>query len=277
MPRGLHACLSAVIAAAVALPAAPSLAGTSLTGFKAVYDLALAHGAELAGLASVTGRTVTEFRGSACAGYMTSFRFVTRTTSDEGKVLIDDIRSTSFETPDGYYEFENEIYSGDTLTRRSAGTAERDEHATTVKLTAPAERTFDIAADVVFPAEQVVRVIDGALAGENFLAFPLYDGTEEGETVYGTSTVIGAASTAGDDLGTETAVADAGFAALRHWPVTISYFQGDSRTEMTPVYTMSLILYENGISRALKLDYGAYTLTGTLTHLEVLPSGSCPE
>lgn len=259
------------------LTAAPSAAGTNLTGFKAVYDLALAPGADLAGLASITGRTVTEFRGSHCAGYMTNFRFVTRTTSDEGKVLIDDIRVTSFETPEGYFEFENEIYSGNALTRRISGTAERDEHATTVKLTVPAERTLDIGADVVFPAEQVARVLEAARAGENFLAFPIYDGSEDGMTVYGTSTVIGAPSTAIDDLGAETALADAGFAALRHWPVTISYFKGDSRTEMTPVYTMSLILYDNGISRDLELDYGAYTLTGTLTHLDVLPSGSCPD
>lgn len=276
MPQGLLLPFAAVVAVA-AIGGGHAEAGIALAGYKAVYDLALAPGADLPGLANVAGRTVTEFRGSSCAGYMTNVRFVTRTTSDEGKQLVDDVRATSFETPEGYFEFENDIYSGERLSSRAAGTAERGEHETTVKLTDPGERVFDISADAVFPTEQVVRVIEAAIAGENFLAFPLYDGTEEGETVYGTSTVIGAVSTAADDLGAETVVADAGMAGMRHWPVTIGYFKGDSRTEMTPAYTMSLILYENGITRDLKLDYGAYALIGKLTHLEVLPSGACPE
>jgi hypothetical protein len=50
--------------------------------------------------------------------------------------------------------------------------------------------------------------------------------------------------------------------------VTISYFtQGDG--DRTPVYTISFELYENGISRALKLDYGDFALKGDLQSLQV--------
>lgn len=265
-------------AAAVLAGAAPAAAAVSLVGYKAVIDLSLAPGAELPGIASLSGRSVTEFSGSGCAGYTTKVRFVTRTATEQGKVLIDDIRGTSFESTDGYFEFENEVYSGEALASRSVGTAVRDDHGVVVELTEPHEQTIDLPADTVFPTEQVMRVVEAAQAGGKFASFPIYDGTDSGETYYQTSTVIGAASTSGDDLGPETALAEAGLATVPHWPVTIGYFTSkDEASEMTPAFTMSLVLYENGITRDLKIDYGPYALVGKLTHLEVLPSEPCPE
>jgi hypothetical protein len=34
-------------------------------------------------------------------------------------------------------------------------------------------------------------------------------------------------------------------------------------------------MYENGISRALKLDYGDFVIDGKMTSLEVLPAKGC--
>jgi hypothetical protein len=268
-------------AIAVFLPAvgvaAPASAGVPLANYRSVHDLNLAGGAELAEIGSMKARLVTEFTGSRCAGYTTKMRFVTRSTGDEGAARTDDVRSVMFETADGFYEFTHETYSEDGLVDVSAGTAERGEAGVTVRLTEPEEKSFDLDAETAFPTEQVVRVLAAAVAGKRFVAFDLYDGTEGGESVYGTSTVIGAATTAADDLGVETSVADAGFAAQRHWPVTISYFPQSAGTAMTPDYTMSLIVYENGVSRDLKLDYGTFALAGKLTQLEMLPVPPCAE
>lgn len=264
--------LAAVFAAGFANSAA---AGMALVGYKAVFDLTLAPGAELPGIADVKGRSVTEFRGSECAGYSTVARFVTRTTTDQGKSLIDDIRATTFESTDGYFEFENDVYSNEARASRSVGIATREADAASVALTEPKELTIDLPAGVVFPTEQVVRVRDAAVAGEKFVAFPLFDGTDDGQTSYQTSTVIGPPSVAGDDLGVEKVVADAGFETMRHWPIQIGYFKGDGVGDETPAFTMSLIIYENGITRDLKLDYGTYQLVGKLTHLEVLPAEPC--
>ena len=34
-------------------------------------------------------------------------------------------------------------------------------------------------------------------------------------------------------------------------------------------------MYENGISRALKLDYGDFVIDGKMSSLEVLPAQAC--
>jgi len=62
------------------------------------------------------------------------------------------------------------------------------------------------------------------------------------------------------------------------WPVTISYFeknkQADS-SEQTPAYAIGFELYENGISRALTLDYNDFVVTGKLTSLEIKDKKPC--
>ena len=69
----------------------------------------------------------------------------------------------------------------------------------------------------------------------------------------------------------ETSRGNAGaFAKTAFWPVTISYFNENSKTDALPVYRMSFKLYENGITRDLTMDYGDFVLTGKLAKLEML-------
>ena len=61
------------------------------------------------------------------------------------------------------------------------------------------------------------------------------------------------------------------------WPVTISYFDPTKKVvgEQTPVYTMSFDLYADGISGNLSLDYGDFSLKGTMASLDFLPQTQC--
>ena len=66
--------------------------------------------------------------------------------------------------------------------------------------------------------------------------------------------------------------------ALTRWPVTVSYYDRDARTnsgEQTPVYAMSFELYENGVSRKLVLDYNDFVITGALGKFEVKDTRPC--
>ena len=69
-------------------------------------------------------------------------------------------------------------------------------------------------------------------------------------------------------------------AKLTRWPVTISYFEQESEKkqqtgEQTPVYSIGFELYENGISRALTLDYPDFTISGKMTSLEMKKETPC--
>ncbi len=66
---------------------------------------------------------------------------------------------------------------------------------------------------------------------------------------------------------------------MPRWPVTISYFEKKrdrKTTEQTPTYAISFELYQNGISRALSLDYNDFIVIGKLTSLEMREAKPCP-
>jgi hypothetical protein len=59
---------------------------------------------------------------------------------------------------------------------------------------------------------------------------------------------------------------------MTRWPVTVSYYDRDAKRaegEQTPVYAMSFELYENGVSRALVLDYNDFVIAGALGKFDV--------
>lgn len=266
----------AVVAVFAIVPPLAASAAVPLANYRSVYDLGI-DSVELSESSRLKSRMVTEFTGSACAGYTTRIRFVTRSVNDSGKASVEDTRSMMFESPDGFFEFTHETFSDEKLAKRTVGSAVRKDGKVTVTLTEPEEKTFVLTGDIAFPTEQVTRMIEAGAAGQKFVAFDLYDGTDGGEVLFGTANVVGAPTTAADDLGSETAVADAGFAAMRHWPLSVSYFRRPGGTEMTPDYTMTIVAYENGVSRDVRLDYGTFALSGKLTGLEMLPTPACPE
>ena len=57
----------------------------------------------------------------------------------------------------------------------------------------------------------------------------------------------------------------------------LSYFEGKEKdkSEQTPAYTLGFELYENGVSRALRLDYGNFALKGELKSIEFLKPTRC--
>jgi hypothetical protein len=58
--------------------------------------------------------------------------------------------------------------------------------------------------------------------------------------------------------------------------VTISYFdRAHQGGEQTPVYAISFEAYENGVARALLLDYGDFTVAGDLTSIEMKNAKPC--
>jgi hypothetical protein len=270
--------LSFAAAIAVLDGAAPGFAATGvpLATYRAVHDLVLDPAVDAPDISSMNGRVVTEFKGSECAGYTTTTRFVTEAVDSDDQRQLVDSHSITIEAPDGSLDFDNQTIENGKLGDTSRGTAVRGVNGVHVKLKAPARKTVDLAADVVFPTAQVTRAIEAGRAGERFISFTTYDGLDDGETVAPATVVIGEGSTDPSDVGDEAPIADAGFATLMHWPVTISYFDAGAGVDQAPNYTMSAILYDNGIMRRFRLDYGRFALVGRLVQLDVLPAANCP-
>jgi hypothetical protein len=125
----------------------------------------------------------------------------------------------------------------------------------------------------------MVRVINAARAGNAVLDFPVYDGSETGDKVFDTLTVIGRKLMPDERSHDDAAAAEPKLAAVPRWPVTISYFEknkSDNSSEQTPAYAIGFELYENGVSRALTLDYNDFVVSGKLSSLEFKDRKPCP-
>jgi hypothetical protein len=251
-----------------------------LVPHRAVYELALSRARDAAQVASVRGRILYDFDGNACEGYTLKFRQVSELDSGEGKVSTSDLRSTTWEGGDAKrFKFTSENFLDQNLVDTVDGRAEHGAGATAIDLVKPDHKVLDIDAAVVFPTEHMVRVIEAARAGKTILDFPVYDGSETGEKVFDTLTVIGHKIGPDEHQHDDAAANDTKLAGVARWPVRISYFDKGKKAEnneAAPTYAIGFELYENGISRALVLDYNDFVVSGKLSSLELKAPKPCP-
>jgi hypothetical protein len=186
-------CAAFVLSAAVGPGVADAAAVGPFLAHQAVYDLSLKKTRSNAGgVNAVRGRILYRFAGSTCEGYTTEFRQVSELQSGESKTTLSDLRSTSWEDAAGKsYRFNIESRMNDADATEVDGIAERSDDGITVKLKQPVAKTFTLGKEVVFPTEQVKRIIEAAKEGKTILELVVYDGSDGGEKVYNTLTVIG--------------------------------------------------------------------------------------
>ncbi len=276
-----HRRFVAPLAAALALATtSAALAQTAaLAPHRAVYELKLRESRGSGAIDSVRGRIVYEFSGDACEGYALNFRQVTEIGNGEGQTNVSDLRAATWEDGKSQsFRFTAQNYLNQQLDRDTDGRAERAQDALKVTMAKPEKTGSSFEAKTLLPTQHLRKVIDTAAKGETLLEAPVYDGSENGDKNYQTLTVIGKAShepPADIEAAGKTPELD----KETYWPVTISYFDPSKPAvgEQTPIYSMSFDLYANGVSRALKIDYGDFVLDGELKELKFLKaSAGCP-
>lgn len=264
------------LAGAVSAPAQTGDTGTALAPHRAVYDLKLLSSRGKRSLQSVRGRILYDFSGSSCEGYSLRFRQVTELDSGEGKVVVSDLRATNWEAGNGReFRFSTQNFMDGLPGEAADGKAQHVGDKVDVDLAKPETKKFQVP-DVLFPSAHMRRIVAAAREGKTLVEAPIYDGSEGGERVYNTLTVIGSPIHSGGAKPADAAAGQEALANLTRWPVTVSYFEREkTETDQTPAYSISFEMYENGISRALKLDYGDFTLSGEMTSLEVSQPKPC--
>ncbi len=284
LPRDIGSLARTVAVVAMATGVAAGKADAAASGaflpHQALYELNLLKSRGSNSINSARGRILYDFSGNACEGYTSEFRQVSEMDSGEGKVTLSDLRSTSWEDGEGKsYRFKINSRMNDTNSSPVDGVAERTGDHITVKLKQPQTKTFTLDGSTVFPTEQIQRIIAAAKDGKSVLELSVYDGSDNGEKVYNTLSVIGQPipgdrTIAVPDPSTENGV----MRSMTRWPVTVSYYDRDAKAndgEQTPVYAMSFELFENGVSRALVLDYNDFVISGALGKLNVKDSKPC--
>ncbi len=248
-----------------------------LSSHRAVYDLKLASARGNRPVEAVRGRILYDFSGSACEGYALQFRQVSEIDAGEGVRMMTDMRATTWEDAAAKsFRFNSQNYVDQKLKNAVDGHAEREASKAVVDLKKPEAKEFRIDAGIMFPTDHMRRIIVAAREGKTLLQGPVFDGSDTGEKVYETLTVIGQAIEPDAQKPDDAAGKDEHLGKLRRWPVAISYFdKSKAGGDQLPVYGIKFELYENGVSRALSLDYNDFVVSGTMTALETRPVKPC--
>jgi hypothetical protein len=281
--------MRSLLACVVLALSSPALAGEAvhLAPHRAVYDLSLSGSSGTRAVESARGRIVFDFTGDACKGFALQYRQVTVLESSESGTRTSDLRNTTFESGDGRsFRFRTQSDLNGKAAAPVDGNAERGDKGLDITLKQPKRGEMAVPGEVLFPAAHMRRLIEAARAGQSTVAVKVFDGSDDGRKVYDTLAVIGpqrvaAKPGAKPDPGApdapkpasapvEAPLRDGAMAAMPHWPVTLSYFS-PGEGERTPVYVLAFDLYENGVSGALRLDYGEFSLKGELSRIDLMP------
>jgi hypothetical protein len=253
--------------------------GIVLAPHRAIYELTLATTRGGTGVSSVLGRMAYDLTGSSCEGYTQNMRFVTRMTNQSGNAVVTDLRSSTWEDARGKrFRFDSSQYRDEKATDTTVGDAARPGTSEDIKveLTKPAKKNISIPSRVYFPVQHTIALLNAAKATKASFRADLYDGSEKGEKVYDTVAAIGRAQAAGSNRQLAQVKNAERLDGLKGWPVSIAYFEpGAGKQDALPVYELSFLMFENGVSRKLYIDYGEFALQGDLTEITFYPPSKC--
>ncbi len=261
-------------------PAATLTTGqVHLAPHRAVYDMVLERSKSNNGVRALTGRMVFEFMGSPCEGYTQNMRFVTRLTGRHGRETVTDLRTSSWEDGEGRrFRFNSSHYRNARISAVTAGDARRAATGgrVTVTLSKPKARRLDLPARVLFPVQHSIRLLQAALSGARVFQADLYDGSEKGEKVYATTAIIGDRLAPGANRELARIPNAERLDGVASWPISIAYYpEGTFSGEQMPSYELALRIYANGVTRKLLIDYGTFSIRGTLRQIEFFEPTDC--
>ena len=212
--------------------------GVEFVPHRAVYDLKLSSARGNRPVESVRGRILYDFSGNSCEGYALQFRQVSEIDAGEGSFMTTDMRATTWEDAAAKsFRFNSQNYIDQKLKNAVDGRAERNGAKVSVKLSKPAAKKFGIdPSGILFPTDHMRRIIVAARAGQSLLQGPVFDGSETGDKIYETLSVIGPVIEPDTHKPQDAAGKDQTLSKMRRWPVTISYFdRSKTGGEQTPV------------------------------------------
>lgn len=264
--------LVSVIAAFFAAGNVSAEAPPALQTHRAVYDLTLGHTEPVSDVAGIEGRMVVEWRGGpACGGYTSLQRVVTKVGLVDQGVMSNDVRLSYWEAADGSeFRFTRTEYTNGELSDREEGTAKREKSGE-IKLLREGKEPLLLPGDTLFPTAYNLMLIEKAQSGQRVFSRPLFDGTEEVENP--TTAFIGK-SVAAQRFDAKVAGKGEALGAMQPWPVRISYFDPEEHEGM-PSFEMGYLLFPNGISATLSLDYLDVEVKGRLREITYLDPSKC--
>ncbi len=240
---------------------------------RAIYDMSLTSVKNGSNINGVSGRMLFEW-SDVCDGWAVQQHLKLHFSYSEGDES--DVSSTevTWESKDGKrYNFNVRRVSDGKETEHYVGKAEMTADGGTATYSVPASKTEKLPADTLFPSAHTKLILQKASTGEKLFTRRVFDGSDDigSDDV---SAFINAPSATWQDADTKGKMKSNPLLSQSAWPVRLAFFKIDSETG-EPDYEMNLNLLPNGIARTMQIDYGDFSVTGTLSDVEAIPAPGC--
>ena len=172
----------------------------------------------------------------------------------------------TFETKDGRkMRFRMRQVTDEAVTSLIEGSAELSGSGGTVHFITPKATTMALPPGTLFPTMHTVTILSDAAEGKKTAALPLFDGTT--------------AKGAQDSF---IVVTKWGGPASSKWPALATLPGGNfhlaffdrAASASEPDYEVSMHYYDNGVADDLAMNFGDFTMDGTIASFKLLP-GAC--
>lgn len=153
------------------------------------------------------------------------------------------------------------------------GKAKLDSKGGTVSYAIPTSKAMKLPAGALFPSAHTKLIIEKAQSGDHFFSRRVFDGSDED----GSSDISVFIDHPQTNLLEKESSADLKKSPLLKgtaWPVRMAFFKVDTETG-EPDYEMDMTILANGVVQSMRIDYGDFTVLGTLTTLAPLPAPHC--
>jgi hypothetical protein len=235
---------------------------------RAAYRLDLADGRS-SGIASVRGAMVFDVN-DACEGWTTRQRLTMIITDRDGQEVETVSDYATWEAKDNSrLRFSLTQSSQGAVSQRVAGEAELGpDGAGRVRYSEPAGAEEQLPAGTLLPMRHTVVSVEAARAGRRLLAAPLFDGTKDDGAQDTTTIIVNWTNEPGK-------TAFPLLANLASGQMRIAFFDRGAGAggASAPEYEVGLRYYENGVADDLVMDFGEFSVRGTLLELQAVPGG----
>lgn len=248
---------------------APADAGAAITvvPHRAIYDMALVASRPGSDVTNVDGHMLFQW-ADACSGWAVDQVFQLHFTHADGDETQMDTAYTTWEAKNGSaYRFDVRKLVDGKLDQELQGSASMPAGASgRAHYAKPTPRDITLPAGTLFPTMHTLTLLHEAEAGHTLLVRTVFDGSDtEGMTQV--SAVIGKPYQAPPDkLGP--------LVSGRVWPIRLAFFPVKGGSEM-PDYEMRIDLMDNGVARAMSIDYGEFQVKAILKEVEPLRKPRC--
>ncbi len=203
----------------------------------------------------------------ACDGWAVRQRLVMHLTNSDGADTEMTSDYTTWERKDGLaLRFRTRQMTDQHLTSEVAGEAHVDQPggAGVASYTLPEIATRTLPRGTLFPTAHTARIIAAAMAGQKFLAVPLFDGTSA--TGAQDSTIVMS------PWGSPPKTVPDGLAGMASGRVRIAFFDRDAAAQQSD-YEVAMRYWANGVADDLSMDFGDFVMAGKLGEFALLKSG----